>query len=154
MISFKKDNIRFNYRTAALIIHNNRILLHKTDTDDFWALPGGRVEMGEVSSDALIREMREEMNSDIIIERLLIVVENFFEYQKTDNHEIGFYYLVSLPENSNILSMDEFRGYEQDFYLNFKWFSLEDAKQLDLYPEFLKEEISNISPEIKHFVIK
>jgi 8-oxo-dGTP pyrophosphatase MutT (NUDIX family) len=45
----------------------------------FWALPGGRAEMGEVAEHTIRREMREEMSTDVVVIRLLWLVENFFD---------------------------------------------------------------------------
>ena len=44
-----------------MIIDYGRILLHRADYEDFWSLPGGRVEMLEDSREALRREMLEEL---------------------------------------------------------------------------------------------
>jgi ADP-ribose pyrophosphatase YjhB (NUDIX family) len=50
-------------------------------------LPGGRVEALETTSDALRREMKEEIGQTIEVGRLLWVVENFFNLQGTPYHE-------------------------------------------------------------------
>ena len=34
-------------RASLIIIRNNRVLLARDDTLDFWSLPGGRIEPGE-----------------------------------------------------------------------------------------------------------
>ena len=44
--------------------------------------------------------MEEEIATRVEVLRLLWVVENFFEYFGERLHEISFYYLMSLPENS------------------------------------------------------
>ena len=51
----------FNYRVAGIALSEGRLLLHTSDRDDFWSLPGGRCEFGETSAEALVREMREEL---------------------------------------------------------------------------------------------
>jgi ADP-ribose pyrophosphatase YjhB (NUDIX family) len=40
------------------------LLIHKID-NDFWALPGGAMEIGESINDAVIREVQEETNVSI-----------------------------------------------------------------------------------------
>lgn len=77
MICFDRDNKRFNFRIAGVSIHNNKILLHRTEKDSFWTLPGGRNEFNEFSKDTLLREMKEEIGENVEIERLLWV-RNFY----------------------------------------------------------------------------
>ncbi|MDP2571551.1 hypothetical protein Q8W40_05105 [Vibrio penaeicida] len=38
----------------------------------------------------------------------------------------------------------EFFGVEEGSPLIFKWFPIEEAKQLSIYPEFLKERLSDL----------
>ncbi len=49
MICFDTGNGRFNFRSVAVIIQNDHILIHRAVEDNFWALPGGRVELFENS---------------------------------------------------------------------------------------------------------
>ena len=54
-VSVMINNTKFNYRVATLIKSNNKILLHKNKEDDFYAIPGGRIMIGETSENALKR---------------------------------------------------------------------------------------------------
>jgi hypothetical protein len=60
MISFDAGTHRFNLRAAAVIFQGAYVLQHRVDGDDFWSLPGGRVEPGEDAAKTAIREMLEE----------------------------------------------------------------------------------------------
>ena len=56
--------------TAIILYPQDKILLIKRDTLPFkgyWALPGGRMELGEMSEQACIREVREETGLDVEI---------------------------------------------------------------------------------------
>src|SRR5437762_3514141 len=100
MISFPLAGGLFNHRVVGVCIVDGHVLLHRSVNDDFWSLPGGRVELGEASSQAIVREMREELGLDARTERLLWVVENFFTHGDVSHHELGMYYLISIPRDA------------------------------------------------------
>jgi ADP-ribose pyrophosphatase YjhB (NUDIX family) len=64
MITMTRNNARFGMRVAGVAIHERHVLLHRAEHDDFWALPGGRVEMLEPADVSLKREMKEEMDAN------------------------------------------------------------------------------------------
>ncbi|MEL7011192.1 MAG: NUDIX hydrolase [Cyanobacteria bacterium J06629_2] len=153
MITFDRDRECFNYRVAGIAINNNRVLLHTTEKDNFWSFPGGRVEMGEASERALIRELKEELNENIEVIRLLWMVENFFVYAQKNYHEICFYYLMQFPERSPYLGKNaSFSGVEND--LEFQWFATEAhvLAKLPLLPSFLQNSLGNLPVSVQHLV--
>jgi len=155
MITFERNNNKFNFRVAGIAIHNNRILLHTTLTDDFWNLPGGRVEFNESTDRTIIREMKEELNIEVQTKELLFVREDFFKYDDKQYHEIGFYYLIDFPEGHEVIKKDdEFVGIEEGGKLIFKWFPLEQLKGLNVYPEILKTELLKLNEknQIQHYI--
>ncbi|MDQ4075949.1 MAG: NUDIX hydrolase [Chloroflexota bacterium] len=153
MITFERNGKRFNHRAVGVLLHEERVLLHRAEWDDFWALPGGRVELLEPSAETLKREMHEELSVDIRVERLLWVLENFFEYQGEQFHELGLYYLISLPPDCPLLQREgPFPGDEQGVPLIFHWFPLDLLPDIILYPTFLRHALSSLPDHPLHLV--
>ncbi|MCF0174357.1 MAG: (deoxy)nucleoside triphosphate pyrophosphohydrolase [Bacteroidales bacterium] len=63
---------------AAVIRHGNEIFATQRgygDFKDWWEFPGGKIEQGESPREALIREIKEELNADIAVGNLIKTVE-------------------------------------------------------------------------------
>lgn len=68
---------------AAIIRKGDRIFATQRgygDWKDYWEFPGGKVEVSEAPEDALLREIREELDAEIRIDRFLCTVE--WDYPK------------------------------------------------------------------------
>jgi ADP-ribose pyrophosphatase YjhB (NUDIX family) len=154
MITFQRDRWQYDFRTAAVAIHKGHVLLHRAEPDNFWALPGGRVELGESADGALVREMHEETGMAVRIERLVWVVESFFLLSGRRHHEIGFYYLVALPSETAQLNLSaQFFGEEEGgLRLIFQWFPIDTLSAVRLYPSFLQKGLGALPNSISHIV--
>lgn len=72
---------------------------HDRVTDrPYYVPPGGGVEFGEHSSDAIRREVREELGAEINRPQLLSVLESVFSYNGLDEHEIVFVYSADFED--------------------------------------------------------
>ena len=63
---------------AAIIGENGRVFATQRGYGDFkdgWEFLGGKIEAGESPEQALVREIREELDTEIRVERLLRTVE-------------------------------------------------------------------------------
>jgi 8-oxo-dGTP diphosphatase len=70
---------------AAVIIQDEKIFCVKRGPgralENKWEFPGGKIEPGETAEQALIREIREELNTEISVhEKLLSVGEDYGSY--------------------------------------------------------------------------
>jgi 8-oxo-dGTP pyrophosphatase MutT (NUDIX family) len=151
-VVFKSDNKVFNLRVAGIWIENGHVLIHRLASDTIWSLPGGRIKFNEESYVSLKREFNEELGIEVEIDQMMWTVENFFTYKGNDIHEVGLYYKIK-SENKLTNSMNEsFYGKEGN-RLIFKWVSIETLEETELYPEFLRKKLKEVSTE-NHFIVK
>ncbi|MBO6558823.1 MAG: NUDIX domain-containing protein [Pseudomonadales bacterium] len=150
MLTFDDDNRRFTYRTVGILIHQGKVLLQSSPDDDYWALPGGRVEHGESALESLVREIKEEMDVVATSTRPLWIVDNHFEEFGMVCHELGMYCEVTVDPDSYIYSASEFEGVERDKDLIFRWFELAEIGETELYPAFLRQSLLNLPDELQY----
>lgn len=63
---------------AAIIIHDNQIFATQRGYGEFkdgWEFPGGKIEEGETHQEALAREIKEELDTEIEVKDFLETVE-------------------------------------------------------------------------------
>ena len=87
---------------------------------DFWEFPGGKVEPEETPEEALVREIREELESLISVDCFLCTVE----YDYPEFHLVMHCYLCSLLEGGLHLVEHEAA----------KWLSIDDIDSVGWLP--------------------
>ena len=115
---------------AAVIKDGDRYLATQRGYGNFkgmWEFPGGKIETNEEKEDALIREIKEELNTDINVDKYLCTVE----YDYPDFHLIMHAYICSLINNKieNVKRNEE--ELEHDSY---KWLTAENISEVDWLP--------------------
>lgn len=153
MLVIKRKGERFTVRAAGVCVRDDYVLLHTADGIDFWALPGGRCEMGEQTSHTVQREMWEETGLEVMVGDLLWVMENFYEDEGKAFHEISFYYQMMLPESlPSPRDQPEFTGVEGDKPLTFRWFPLAEVEDLRLFPTYFRHALRELPTSPVHVV--
>ncbi len=141
----------FNYRVAGILINEGRVLLHHA-RNHHWALPGGHIEFQEAAATALAREMKEELDIEVTVGRLVWISEHTFSKGDRQIHEVAFYHEMALAGSDALLTRSgEFRGPEGDA-LTFAWVPLDDLADLVLYPTFVKEGLKHLPDRVTHVV--
>ena len=67
---------------AAIIVKSGAVLATQRGYGDMaggWEFPGGKVELGETPEEALVREIREELEADIRVGDYLVTAEHDYE---------------------------------------------------------------------------
>lgn len=142
-LTFKTDAGIFNYRVCAIILHEDKLLATKDQNSPYFYLPGGRVKLHEAAEDAIIREVREELNVEPKIIRPLWLNQGFFTEDVTGVrfHELCLYYLVDISETDLLTRGDMFTMLENGHPHYYEWIPLSCLKEEYLYPLFIKEKI-------------
>ena len=86
---------------AAVIKKDNKIFASQRGYGEFkdgWEFPGGKIEQGETLEEALIREIREELNVKIRVGELIDIVE----YDYPTFHLVMNTYWCSLDDDQSI----------------------------------------------------
>ena len=68
---------------AAIIIDNGKVFATQRGYGDFkggWEFPGGKIDVGETPEEALVREIKEELDTEIEVLELLDTME--YDYPK------------------------------------------------------------------------
>lgn len=132
--------------TLGLIIRNNEILLeekegkHSKGTGKFYRPIGGTIELGEKSSETIIREYSEEIAVDVKIKRYIACLENIFRIDGDIGHEITQIYLLEFIDRT-LYQKEIFKVVEGNKTTFARWIPLEDimtGKKV-LFPDGLTE---------------
>lgn len=142
-ITFKTEQGRFNYRVCGMIIHDNKILAMHDERSPYYYLPGGRVQLGETVEDAVLREIREELEINAAIVRPLWFNQGFFTEDVSGEqfHEICLYFLMDISHTDLLSKGEQFALNERNHRHTFEWLDFDRLKDEYFYPIFLKEKI-------------
>ena len=155
-IKMKTPDFSFKFRVAGVVIKDEKLLFVQMDESGFLCLPGGHVELGETTEEAVCREMEEELGYKLEIVKYLGIIENFFhnKYGQT-MHEICFYYLLKplkeeegVYEDYTLIENDKGR----DVKLDFKWINFKDLAKYDIRPHFLVNVLAKQPLNIGHII--
>ena len=110
--------------SAVLVVKDGKFLLAKRNKKNYfgkWVIPGGGVNYGETILQAGLREIKEETNLDVEIERLLCFKEII--NLPGDYHSIVFFHSAK-PTSFDIKISDDVS--------EAKFFTIEEIKKLDI----------------------
>ena len=142
-LTFKTEEGIFNYRVCAVILHDGMLLATKDQNSPYYYLPGGRVKLHEPAEQAILREIREELDIEPKSLRPLWLNQGFFteDVTKARFHELCLYYLVDISETGLLEKGSRFTMLENGRPHYYEWIPLSRLESEYLYPLFIKEHI-------------
>ena len=152
-ITFPTKDGTFNFRVAAVMLHQGKVLLMHSSDAPYWYLPGGRVHIGETAEDALLREMTEELDLTGFTYRPIWLVQDFFHevVNDQDYHEMGLYFLLDIDDTDLVSRGQAFERWEGKQHNLFRWVPIEESHKLFLKPRFLQEKLQAGIPQTLEF---
>ena len=123
------------WKDKSLLVQHG---LDPANGETFFRPPGGAIEFGERAAEALRREFREEFNAELSEPQLVTVVENLFEYDAQQHHEVVFIFEAQFTDH-RLYERSEFTIQESNLRATASWKSLEEIASGagPLYPDGL-----------------
>jgi ADP-ribose pyrophosphatase YjhB (NUDIX family) len=131
-IILKNFFMPINVRPAVLIIENQQVLTmqYNYGGQEVYNLPGGNLELGEYLSEALSREMQEELGIEVTVGVMILVGEVYFEDRK--KHTLHLLFEGKIKAGIPTLNPNETSA------LGIKWLNISDLDTVNLYPNLTK----------------
>jgi 8-oxo-dGTP diphosphatase len=112
----------------AVIVRGGSLLLVQEIAAGYWFFPGGHVEAGESPRDAVVRELREELDVGATVVDALGEVRNDFSQDGVEYREVDHVYAVEI---------DAADPASQEPHLAFGWHRLDELDRVDVRPRVL-----------------
>ena len=112
---------------AALIVHDRRILATQRgygEFKDWWEFPGRKQGPGETPEDALVREIREELATEISVDRYVTTVE--WDYP-TFHLSMRCYLCSVISGSLTLLEHEAAAWLDREHLHSVKWLPADDA---------------------------
>lgn len=117
---------------AAVIRRGGRIFATQRgygEFKDWWEFPGGKMEPGETPQQALVREIREELDTDISVGSLIRTVE--WDYPSFHLTMHCFWCTLASPE-LHLLEHEAARWLSKDDLLSVRWLPADEGILQDI----------------------
>ena len=135
-ITMENSSKNFIIRCRAIIFHEGKLLVMRNTGNDYYALPGGKMDLGETIQECLKREMIEELGVPPQIGRLLFI-NNYIE--KNGDQSIEFHFEVT--NEADYLNEKNLKGTHSFEFDDIFWAKKNDKKII--LPKSLQDHLNN-----------
>lgn len=139
------NETKFDIRSCGILKKEDKVLI-SNEEDGSQTLPGGAIKIGETTEQAVVRELLEETNLHVKVERLVAVVENFFILDNIPYQQLIFVYELSLVTTS----IKEICCKEET--VSSEWLKKNEIRALK--PHILEQLIYQPKQEFQHLINK
>lgn len=150
-IGIVSNDGNFKFRVSGIVQQDGKTLVMQINNNEFYCMPGGHVEIGELAEEAIEREMKEELTFPVKIKKLICIHENiFFRKDGKPFNEIAFYYLSEPTENvdkSDKTFVENDKGELKTLFTS--WKTDEELKKLHFKPEMVRKIILEKDTDFK-----
>lgn len=143
-LKIKTEKEEFHGRTCGIIKQENKFLIMRVNKTPYYHIPWGHIEIGENSKQAIIREIKEEIECDVQEATLFSIQENFWMKNAKKCHGIEFYYIIKPKQQLQVQDYERIENDKgEEKLLEFKWATVEELKNIDLRPINIRDMLIN-----------
>ena len=146
----EENNRSIRIRIGVIIVQDDKILLieHIKNGHSYWLIPGGGLNYGETIEECAKREMKEETNLDISLNKFLFSSETIAP--DGSRHIVNLFFLGEITGNSEMIVGDEERLKSLVFV------PVRDLEDIEFHPpiaHLIKQNLSSFlsDSEERHF---
>lgn len=135
-LSLMLDNIKLNIRVGMIFKYQDKVLIEiRKDRVGNSVIPGGRVKINELSIDALVRELKEEMGVNICKDKVKYrtTLEYFFTFDGILVHEMHFVYQYLMDE-TDFQKLQMIKENQDDHITDFIFVNINELDKYNLLP--------------------
>ncbi len=141
-----------NLRVGAILRKDGKLLMVGNARNDYYYSVGGRVQFGETTEQAIVREVEEETGVRLAVDRLGFVEENFFYSDSPYKqgklvYELSFYFYMKTPSDFEPVCRSFTEDGNSEYLI---WVSPDTEKTI--YPRFFRTELADPKPWVRHIV--
>ncbi len=134
------QNYNFKVRLGVVLLKDEKLLLVRQNNRPFWVFPGGTLEIEEGLAECAVREMKEEIDLDVSIEKTLYLADFLLAHPEGVKHTIDVFMLARYQAGEPTMTLDENLN-EMGF------FTLDEVRQMPVEPGVAKTQLLKDWPE-------